>query len=99
MLVRNAVYKIDGQESNDLYHVSKEGHISIAMYRDARGKCKPNSLGKVDMFFSMFSYIPNEVFNHNHWRFILESKGRIVASHVVDPRKLTSRQLRKMARK
>lgn len=99
MLVRNAIYKFTNEMGVHLYHVNHQGYISIAMDRDARGKCRPSLRGRISPAFFMFKWYATERSNHNHWYKVLVAGGRIVASHVVDPRKLTSRQLRKMARK
>ncbi|UGO56501.1 hypothetical protein JLBYU26_38 [Escherichia phage JLBYU26] len=99
MLVRNAMYKIKSDERVHLFHVNEHGDLSIAMYRNDRGGCEESTGGKVHPMFFMFRHKADQYSHHNHWIGDLLQYGKLVASHVVDPGKLTSRQLRKMARK
>lgn len=99
MLVRNAIYKHKSCKGTSLYHVNSYGNISTARYRNERGHCLPTPFDYTIPALFMFNYEIYYIHNRNHWHDLLIKEGCIVASHVVDPRKLTSRQLRKMARK
>lgn len=98
-LAPNAIYAIKNRDSINLFHVTENGDIGIAMYRDLRGRCTECMDGKVSMIHNTFHFPATPKHNHNHWLHDLESRGVIVASHVTNPQKLTSRELRKMARK
>lgn len=99
-LVRNAVYGLETSVGRiQVFHVANNGHIQIAMYRDARGACQPGYSGEVRMIFSMIQGQADRINNHDHWIEDLKREGVMVASHVIDALKLTSRDYREMARK
>lgn len=76
-----------------LAHVDANLNIKIAMYRDG-------DRGFVLIGADYPSVFMFDETTHNHWKTTLDiGNCHIVASHVTDPLKLTSRDLRKMARK
>lgn len=99
-LVRNAMYALETSGGRiQVFHVANNGHIQIGMHRDARGACQPGHSGKVQMVLSMIQWQANHINNHDHWIEDIKRGGVMVASHVTDPLKLTSRDYREMARK
>lgn len=98
-LVRNAMYALESNGKFHLFHVAGNGHIQIAMYRDERGTCCESFSGQVSMIHCMITEESTRSCNHDHWIDYIEERGVLVASHVVNPVKLTSRDYRKMARK
>lgn len=76
-----------------LAHVDADLNINIAMYRDGERGFVLIAADHPGVF--MFGETI-----HNDWKRCLDSSNcHVVASHVTDPLKLTSRDLRKMARK
>lgn len=100
-LVRNAMYALStrGGNSIQIFHVANNGHIQIGMYRDERGACQAGYSGMVRMIFSMIQRPADRINNHDHWIEDIKREGVLVASHVIDPMRLTSRDYREMARK
>lgn len=99
-LVRNAMYGLETSNGNiQLFHVANNGHLQIGMYRDKRGACQAGYNGMVRMIFSMIQRPADRIDNHDHWIEDIKREGVLVASHVIDPMRLTSRDYREMARK
>lgn len=98
-LAPHAMYAIKTTMGFQLFHANGNGNVQIGMYRDGRGACKPGHCGYVSMTFAMIQREADRINNHDHWIEDIVREGVLVATHVVDPLKLTSRDYRKMARK
>lgn len=98
-LAPHAMYGIKTGKGYQLFHVNENGNVQIAMYRDERGACQPGYSGNVRMIFAMIQHKADRINNHDHWIDDIKREGVLVATHVTDPLKLTSRDYRKMARK
>lgn len=95
-LARNAVYGLHlkggkGSTYAHLFHVNERGQIDIAMHVDQLVKG-----GESDKLIpDLIEYIHTH--SHDHW--LGGYKFTMLDSHVIDTRKLTNRDYRRMARK
>lgn len=93
-LTRNAVYALHlkrgkGETYIHLFHLHKSGQIDIAMYtndKEAHSTFRPD----------LITHCPE--YSHDHW-VDGEYDFALVASHVTDTNKLTSRDYKRMTKK